>query len=146
MNIHWIQVLIKAVSSKLQRCCLVSVWLPCTWSTLKLHPYFRTMTFWIRGSTASASRQRVGRTCSSAWNWIVSCWSGKRLFRWPLSWRWRGYRCVGHYSDFNLAHRLNSVISVQRLIMFHMTAAAQEWLLCCCAALVCNMLLSYSAV
>lgn len=52
----------------------------------------RTVIFWINGGTASAFRRRPGRTCSSAWSWSLSCSSGKRLFRWPRSWRWRGYR------------------------------------------------------
>ncbi len=60
--------------------------------------YLRIMTFWTRGDTASACRRRAARTCSSAWNWTASCWSGKRLFRWPLSWRWRGYRSAPEQS------------------------------------------------
>lgn len=54
----------------------------------------RTTTSWTSGNTASACRRRAGRTCSSAWSWTASCWSGRRPSRRPPSWRWRGSRCV----------------------------------------------------
>lgn len=54
--------------------------------------HFRTLSWWTSGSTASAFRRTRARTSSSAWSWNVSCFCGRKPFRWPPSLKWSEYR------------------------------------------------------
>lgn len=55
-------------------------------------PYFRTVSWWTNASTASVFRRTLERTSSSAWSSSVSCFCGRKPFRWPRSSKWNEYR------------------------------------------------------
>ncbi|KAL0156345.1 hypothetical protein M9458_047591, partial [Cirrhinus mrigala] len=50
-----------------------------------------TTSWWTSGSTASASRRTRARTSSSAWSSNVSCFCGRKPFRWRPSSKWSEY-------------------------------------------------------